>query len=192
MEKMEKIIELLEHIERLKNTPRLGFTYFGIKHPESVAEHSFMVVIISLILAHLRKKDGEDINIEKVLTMAALHELGEVLIGDLHRMTRLYIGNDIVEKAEIKAAKDLLSLLPEEVNKKLTEVYMDFVKKKNKEAEIALSADKLELLLYVYLLEKWGHRNLELFFDHPGNKELIKDRYALKLLDVIMERRRKK
>ncbi len=192
MEKMEKIIELLENIERLKNTPRLGFTYFGIKHPESVAEHSFMVVIISLILAHLRKKDGEDINIEKVLTMAALHELGEVLIGDLHRMTRLYIGNDIVEKAEVKAARDLLSLLPEEVNRELTETYLDFVKKKSTEAEIVLSADKLELLLYVYLLEKWGHRNLELFFDHPGNKELIKDRYALKLLDAIMERRKTK
>lgn len=192
MEGKEKIIELFEHFERLKNTPRLGFTYFGIKHPESVAEHSFMVAFIALILALLHRENGKDIDVEKVLSMAILHEMGEVLIGDLHRMTRKYIGNEVVEDAEFKAARDLLSLLPDEINKKLENIYGEFMKKSSKEARVVLSADKLELLLYAYLLEKWGYGNLDNFFAYPGNKELIKDEYARELLQIIFEKRRNK
>ncbi len=192
MEKMRKIVDLFEHLERLKNTPRSGFSYYGVKHPESVAEHSFMVVFISLILALLNKQDGEDIDVEKVLVMAVLHELGEVMIGDLHRMTRKYVGNEYVEKGEVKAAKDLLSLLPDKIKEELEGAYTEFMERRSKEAEIVLSADKLELLLYVYLLEKWGHGNLDAFFTHPGNRELIKNEPARKLLEIIMERRQKK
>jgi len=188
----EKILELFEHFERLKNTPRTGYTYFGIKHPESVAEHSYMVSFITLILALLLRDEGIDIDVEKTLMMAILHESGEVLIGDLHRMTRKYIGNEIVEHAEEKAANDLFSLLPDGVKEKITETYLEFNRRNSKEAVLVSSADKLELLLFAYLLEKWGHANLEAFFEHPGNLEMIKNPLARGLVEVLFDKRRGK
>ncbi len=188
--KIEKILDLFEHFERLKNTPRTGYTYFGIKHPESVAEHSYMVSFISMVLALLLKDEGMDIDVEKTLMMAILHESGEVLIGDLHRMARKYIGNETVEHAEEKAAEDLFSLLPDNVKKKITDVYLEFNRRESNEAVLVTSADKLELLFFAYLLEKWGHTNLEAFFEHRGNLDMIKNPLARNLVDVLFEKRR--
>ncbi len=191
-EEKKKIVNLLEHFERLKNTPRTGYTYYGIKHPESVAEHNFMVVLISLILAMLRRDRGESIDVEKVLKMAVLHEIGEVLIGDLHRMTRKYIGNELVEQAEERVADDLLSLLPQGIKKDLLDAYQEFNRRESKEALLVSSADKLELLLYVYLLEKWGYDNLDAFFTHSGNRDMVEDEMAISILDEIVRRRNEK
>jgi len=183
--KIEKILDLFEHFERLKNTPRTGYTYFGIKHPESVAEHSYMVSFISMVLALLLKDEGMDIDVEKTLMMAILHESGEV-----HRMARKYIGNETVEHAEEKAAEDLFSLLPDNVKKKITDVYLEFNRRESNEAVLVTSADKLELLFFAYLLEKWGHTNLEAFFEHRGNLDMIKNPLARNLVDVLFEKRR--
>ncbi len=188
----EKIIALFEHFERLKNTPRTGFTYYGIKNPESVAEHSYMVVLITLIIALLLEEEGEEIDIKKALVMSILHEAGEVFIGDLHKMTRRYIGNEKVEQAEEKAAFDLFSLLPDQIKAKLMDIYLEFNRRKSREAVLVSSADKLELLLFVYLLEKWGYSNLGDFFEHSGNLNMIKEPFMRFMVDVLLEKREKK
>lgn len=191
-EREKGILTLFEQFERLKNTPRSGFSYFGVKYPESVAEHTFMVSLITLIIGLILKEKGEKIDLEKALTMAILHEAGEVFLGDLHKMTRKYIGDDIVERAEERAASDLFSLLPESVKSKVENIYHEFNQRKSKEAVLVSSSDKLELLLFSYLLEKWGHAKIDAFFKTSENLNMVKEPLTHRLLEIIIEQREKK
>jgi len=101
---MKEIINLIQEVERLKFIPRLGWTYYGIKFPESVAEHSFLVVFLSLIVGLLLLKRGENVDLKKILIMAIIHELGEARIGDIHLVAKKYLGFDNVNNAEKKAS----------------------------------------------------------------------------------------
>ena len=47
----EKTLQLLFHANRLKVIPRVGWQMRGVFHPESVAEHTFCVAFLAMILA---------------------------------------------------------------------------------------------------------------------------------------------
>lgn len=61
----------------LKHVIRAGWLRVGVPHPESVAAHSFGVALAALILC------PPELNREKVLIMALLHDLAEVRVGDI-------------------------------------------------------------------------------------------------------------
>ena len=55
-------------------------------HEESVAEHSFYVAFIAMMLAEVLKKSGHKINVGLLLSRALIHDLDEVFSGDFIRM----------------------------------------------------------------------------------------------------------
>ncbi len=169
---MKEIINLIQEVERLKFIPRLGWTYYGIKFPESVAEHSFLVVFLSLIVGLLLLKRGENVDLKKILIMAIIHELGEARIGDIHLVAKKYLGFDNVNNAEKKAVFDLLNGLNLE---ELKEIYEEFMEGKSREAIIVRACDKLELLLQakIYKLEEFFKNNENL--SEIEKEEIIKE-----------------
>jgi putative hydrolases of HD superfamily len=68
---------LLRRVVALKHLDRAGWKRVGIVHPESVAAHSFGVAFAAL----LRRSSEHDLG--KVLAMALLHDVAEVVVGDL-------------------------------------------------------------------------------------------------------------
>lgn len=69
--------ELLAEAMRLKSLERAGWKRVGVQHPESVAAHSWGVALAALV------RCPPELNREKVLMMALLHDLAEVRIGDI-------------------------------------------------------------------------------------------------------------
>ena len=65
----------LAHVMRFNSRPQ--------HFQESVAEHSFFTAYIASILCDLLKKEGMEINQEKVLTMALIHDSEEIFSGDI-------------------------------------------------------------------------------------------------------------
>ncbi|MFZ8845707.1 MAG: HD domain-containing protein [Candidatus Hydrothermia bacterium] len=169
---MKEIINLIQEVERLKFIPRLGWTYYGIKFPESVAEHSFLVVFLSLIVGLLLLKRGENVDLKKILIMAIIHELGEARIGDIHLVAKKYLGFDNVNNAEKKVVFDLLNGLNLE---ELKEIYEEFMEGKSREAIIVRACDKLELLIQakIYKLEEFFKNNENL--SEIEKEEIIKE-----------------
>jgi putative hydrolase of HD superfamily len=169
---MKEIINLIQEVERLKFIPRLGWTYYGIKFPESVAEHSFLVVFLSLIVGLLLLKRGENVDLKKILIMAIIHELGETRIGDIHLVAKKYLGFDNVNNAEKKAVFDLLNGLNLE---ELKEIYEEFMESKSRESIIVRACDKLELLIQakIYKLEEFFKNNENL--SEIEKEEIIKE-----------------
>ena len=92
-------------IANLKNTPRTGWRVkLKISKPESVADHSYMMSVMAMVLS-----DIKSMNTEKILKMCILHDWAESIIGD-------YMPNQITSeektKLEESAMEEILSFLP--------------------------------------------------------------------------------
>ena len=65
-------------IANLKNIPRTGWkTKLHISNPESVADHSYMMTVMAMIMS-----DIKNLNTEKIIKMSLLHDWAESKIGD--------------------------------------------------------------------------------------------------------------
>ena len=70
-------LEILHVAERLKDTTRHCTTTKG--RIESVAEHSWRISL----MAYLLKYEFQDADIDKVIRMCLIHDLGECFTGDI-------------------------------------------------------------------------------------------------------------
>ena len=61
----------------LKDVARQGWVNAGVSNPESVAAHSWGMAVLALKLC------PENLNLEHVLKLCLVHDLPEVIVGDL-------------------------------------------------------------------------------------------------------------
>ena len=73
-----KIVEFVAMTGKSKKILRSGWIREKIKDPESVAEYSFQLSVLAMVLA-----DTLGVDKEKLIKMALLHDLGEVVTGDI-------------------------------------------------------------------------------------------------------------
>lgn len=77
-------VEFAKVIGRLKTTPRTGWVRRGVPHYESVADHSWGVAALSLLLgSHADSNSHPKIDIAKCMQIAVVHDLAECLVGDI-------------------------------------------------------------------------------------------------------------
>ena len=69
------LLEALSVAERLKDTTRHCYTKNG-RH-ESVAEHSWMMTLMAFFM----KDEFPEVNMDKVIKMCIIHDLGEAFTG---------------------------------------------------------------------------------------------------------------
>ena len=130
-------LEILHIAEKLKDTPRHCTTSNG--RVESVAEHSWRISLMAFLLRH----EFPDANIDKVVDMCLIHDLGECFTGDIPT----FLKTDSDRKTE----DDLLNLwienLPAEISKDFKDLYQEMEVQETKEAKIYKALDKLEALI---------------------------------------------
>lgn len=134
----ENVINYYVLCNKLKDVIRTGWTTWHIKRSrvESVAEHIYGTQMLAIAMYSEYKYD---LDILKVIYMLAIHELGEIIIGDL---TLFQITREEKEKIEREAVHKILSCLADrEIIEKL---FLEFDKKETKEAIFAYQCDKLE------------------------------------------------
>lgn len=138
MNKAKTVVEYYVICNKLKDIIRTGWKDWGVKRQrvESVAEHIYGVQMLAVAMWAEYKYE---IDIRKVLSMLAIHELEETVIGDL---TMFQIDKD--KKAELghKAVKDILSKLALGYN--FEELILEFDARETAEAKFAYQCDKLE------------------------------------------------
>ncbi|MFH0730036.1 MAG: HD domain-containing protein [Pseudomonadota bacterium] len=132
---IEQIIDFLKMTEKFKTCERTCRTT-NLKRAESNAEHSWHLCLFLLLL----EKELGDIDFLRLLKIALIHDLPEILAGD----TNPYRG-DIQNKAlkEKAAADKLFSLLPEALEAEMRTLFDEYVRQETPESKIAKSADKL-------------------------------------------------
>ena len=75
--KADRELKFLLEIGKLKNMPRTGWVLRGVKNPETIAEHGFLLAIASWVLGRRKR-----LNLEKVIKMSLAYEICEVYVGD--------------------------------------------------------------------------------------------------------------
>ena len=74
---VQKLLETLHIAERLKDVPRHCTTSQG--RTEDVAEHSWRIAL----MAYFVHDEFPDVDIDKVIRMCLIHDLGEAFTGDI-------------------------------------------------------------------------------------------------------------
>lgn len=131
------LLEFLARAEKLKCNTRHSWTSSG-RH-ESVAEHSWRLVL----MAYLMKDVFPDTDIEKVMLMCAIHDLGEAVTGDIP----VFVKTKSDEQVEEKAVAGLFDALPEPYHTELTQLFAEMEERKTPEAKLYKALDKLEALI---------------------------------------------
>ncbi|MGB9725728.1 MAG: HD domain-containing protein [Fervidicoccaceae archaeon] len=127
-------------IEALKSSARTGWMQRGVPPgmAENIASHSFEVAIISLIIAEKAKEYGIEVNLEKTVALAILHDFPECITGDINYYTKKVIGVDTKHRLELEAMKEVFY-----DDKRFFELYMNYSEKNCLEARIVELADKI-------------------------------------------------
>jgi putative hydrolase of HD superfamily len=157
------MLSFLQSIRRLKAIPRSGWLSHGVSigEVESVADHSFSVSALSLLLADLEVKRGADVNVEKVLRMAILHDLAESLTFDISKAYLQYLGKrgeEIKRELEHSAWSRLVKgLRNPELAREYTRTQSEYDANETLESKIVHAADGLDILLQVIDYKQRGY-----------------------------------
>ena len=146
-------LEILHTAERLKDTLRHCTTAQG--RPESVAEHSWRLALMALLL----KEEFPGLEMQKVVNMCLIHDLGECFTGDIPTFQKTGAQRD----AEDTLLRQWVRSLPEEVGKEWAALYAEMDAQESREAKVYKALDKLEALIQhnESPLATWADHELE-------------------------------
>lgn len=150
---------------QLKRTPRTGWLQRGAPlggQVESVAEHAYGVVFLTMYLLDLDER--EQLGRERAMRLAILHDLSESLVGDLPRTINRYISPEVKHEAERAALSDIVAELP--MSEHYLELWDEYVAGESPEARLVKDADLLDMMIQAYFYEQAGQRNLDEFWRH--------------------------
>ena len=127
-------IEFLYEIGCLRFIPRMWQHVAGLNFA-NLAEHTLRVIWIAATIAKYEK-----VNLDKVVKMALVHDVGESRTGDAHYVAKMY-----TERNEEKAIEDIFEdtgFAEEFIN-----LWKEYEKRESLESKIVKDADKLDIEL---------------------------------------------
>ena len=148
----------------LKQIVRKGWIDNGVSingRTESDGEHIFSMTFVSM-LVNDKKKLGLDM--EKVLRLALLHEIGEIDAGDI-----AWYDTKISQKSKLEwdGVERVFSLLPDELRDKYFDLWKEFETQSSPEARFVKTMDKFDTLMQAKCYDKENGTHIyEKFLEH--------------------------
>ena len=198
MKIFEEIVELAKRSETLKRVGRSGWALAGVDNVrlESVGEHSFGTIMISLLISKALSDEGQPVDLSRVAELAAIHDLPESTTSDIPRIPPEY-GGEILREGKRDIEKKVINLISktyESFAAWLVNLWSAFSDEESLETRIVLAADIIDMLVHANALETTGVSPLILdqFFvnSYPTIKKLeleIVDEIFLKLYSEHVE-----
>ena len=174
---VRKLLDVMSVAERLKDATRHCYTSGG-RH-ESVAEHSWRAAL----MAYFLKDEFPEADMDKVIKMCLIHDLGEAFTGDIPSFDKTSADED----KEERLLSQWVDSLPEEFSKEMSALYQEMDKRETLEAKIYKCIDGLEAVIQhnESPLSTWIPKEYEL------NKTYAEDRVSfspyLKELRQVMK-----
>lgn len=163
--------------QKLKKKERSGWDkrHWNIKAAriERISEHIYGTIILALAL------DSEyefNVDIDKVISTLAIHEIGEILIGDITPFDKITPREK--EKMEHQAVIQVIENLTEKRN--LIRMLFEFDKKKTNEAKFAYWCDKLEADIQSKIYQEMGYHHS---LDNQKNNVVFQNSTIKKMIE---------
>ena len=177
------LIDTLAVAGRLKDTTRHCYTPGG-RH-ESVAEHSWRITL----MAYWISDEFPEANLEKLLKMCLIHDLGEAFTGDIPSFEK----TEVNEEREAELLFKWMKSLPEPFATEMMELYREMEERKTLEARIYKALDNMEALISHNEsdIQTWLPLEYDLHMTY-GNDKVAFSEYLTELRDMIREDSREK
>lgn len=172
---MKTPVNFLFELGMLKKIEHCGTKFAGVKHPDTLGEHTCRSAQIGCLLA--LEENG---NPERVSSMCIFHDIGEIRIGDTHRIAQKYLKTS---DAERKAIQDQTKNLSSPAKKFIRELADEFRGQKTKNAVIARDADLLETIIQAKEYLDIGYRAASRWLTNGG--KYLKTKTAKKWFSEI-------
>ncbi len=155
--------DFFRRLIRLKEVRRKGWVTRGVKEPESVAGHSFMLSVLCYVY-------GRELGLDavKCLKMGMIHDICEVHTGDIVHGIReedREMGLGEKREREREGLERIVSLLPGEVSEEFRDLYDEFERGETEESRLVKDLDKLEMCMQAAEYSGKGYGGLERFFE---------------------------
>ena len=133
----DKLLEQMHVLERMKDVTRHCDTSGGRR--ESVAEHCWRVAVMAILM----RDEFPDVDMNKVIRMCLLHDMGEAFTGDIPA----FVKTDVDERRERSLLDDWICGLPEPYRAELRLLYEELEARDTAEARICHALDGLEAVI---------------------------------------------
>ena len=131
------LLDILTVAERLKDATRHCYTSGG-RH-ESVAEHCWMMTL----MAFLMKEEFPNVDMDKVIRMCIIHDLGEAFTGDIPVFNKTAAD----EKREEAMLYNWVRSLPKKKADEMLALYQEMEERQTPEAKLYKCIDGLEAVI---------------------------------------------
>ena len=135
----KELLDILRVAERLKCSTRHCYTTSGRR--ESVAEHSWRIALMAMLLSG--EKEFQDADMDKVIRMCLIHDLGEAFTGDVPTFEKTETDE---EKEEVLYAEWVESF-PKVQKLEFQSLLAEMAEQRTVEAKIYKALDKLEAVI---------------------------------------------
>lgn len=204
---MKNFLKFFLETEKLKTMPRTGWVLRDVEDPETIAEHTFRLVIISWFLAEKR-----NFNVKRAILIALLHDLCEVYAGDitpflyhpnlpedkekrkkilmkwarLSRKEKKKIGK-VKFKKEKDGLLELIRFLRPNLRNKILSLWLEYGDPTSKEGKFVEQLNRMETL--IQSIEFFGTKDIKTKVNWwEWTEEIVDDPLLLKFLKVIQKK----
>ncbi|HYC93402.1 MAG TPA: HD domain-containing protein [Thermoanaerobaculia bacterium] len=133
---MQQIVDFILELDKLKGVTRKTRP-IGLDRYENSAEHSWQIALLAASLAPYAE---EPIDVDRVIQMLLVHDIGEIDTGD----TMFYVEEGLSDRktAERNAVTRIFGLLPEPQRGKFLSLWNEFEEARTPESRFANAADR--------------------------------------------------
>ena len=133
---MQGIIDFILEVEKLKAVTR-KVRPLGLERYENSAEHSWQLPLMAIAL---QRHADSAVEIDRVIKMLLVHDLGEIDTGD----TMVFVegGWEDRKAAEQACVRRIFAHLPEETGAALLAIWQEFERNETPEARFAHAVDR--------------------------------------------------
>ena len=174
--KVRELLDALQIAERLKDATRHCYTKNGRR--ESVAEHSWMMTL----MAYFMKDEFPEVDMDKVVQMCMIHDLGECFTGDIPTFDK----TKAHEENEENLLYSWVRTLPENYANEMIALYEEMTERKTIESQVYKAIDGLEALIQHNIsdLSTWIPKEYELNKTYADDKVAFSE-YLTELREEI-------
>ena len=164
---VRKLIDTMMLVEKLKDTTRHCYTKGGRR--ESVAEHCWMASLMTYFI----KDEFPEADIDKVIRMILIHDLGECFTGDIP----VFEKTDEHEEKEKEALYAWVNTLPKIYADEMIALYEEMDRLETLEAKIFKAIDGMEAVLQHNIsdISTWLPNEYELNQNYGFDKVVFSD-----------------
>lgn len=135
--RQEELLSILAVAEKIKCNTRHSDTSSGRR--ESVAEHSWRLALMAMLL----EDEFPDTDINKVIKMCLIHDLGEVFTGDIATFDK----TEADSEREEQLYEEWIAGFPEVQREQFRDLLTEMSALETKEAKLYKALDKMEAVI---------------------------------------------